>query len=241
MTTKRLYLYFFIISLFTGLGAYIGYYVASSNYSDMETRLQTLETGYKSSLRAGQEIKMDEVKILIDKSAEEVKKGCWLLTYVGFPLTIIALLISIYQAYKWSVEMAKEEIKNILKDPYTLLKENKHILVLTPRGDSEGFEWIQRFFVGMGFKNTNFEYLENFKEHKGGKYDLIFLNIGGENNCQQEIDDLAKLYPRSMLFYFGTSRVKHPELDKAGRLSYANTRAQIYGNLMNALNFHKVL
>lgn len=237
---KRYLLWFFIITLAAFAGFFTGYFVVHSFYADVEARLQMLETQYAASLRQGQELRLDEVKMLISKSAEDIKNKCYVLYIIGLPFTVIALLTSIFGAFKWAAEMAKEKAKEAFKDPETLLKEYKKILVLSSNVDGE--TWARRFFSRMGFNLATYDHIDNCSAHANKRYDLVFLNFGENPSDPNPL--IAKCVEHQVarsVFYFGKGRAAHESLDQEGKLAYANTKSQIYGNLINALRYQKML
>jgi hypothetical protein len=238
---KRYWLWFFTISLTVGLGLIIGYLVAHTYFSDLETRLQMLESQYASSLRSGQEIKLDEVKILISKSEEAIKNNCFILTVLGLPFTAIALLSSLFAAFKWAATIAKEEAEKVFEDPDKFFKEDKSILVITPDGDDEN--WLRKFFQLMNFKAPTFKKKSEIETVKDKSFDLVILNAPSDLARQPSAHNalLGQMTMAKSVFYFGPGQVSNEALDKFGKLSFANAKSQLYGNLINALKFQKIL
>lgn len=240
MVEKRILLFLFLLSITVAFGCFMGYFFAHAYFSDMETRLQMLETQYANSLKAGQEVRMDEVKILIAKSEESIKDQARLLTWIGLPGTIIALLTAIFGAFKWAAEIAKEKAMEVFKDPETLLKESKKILILTPQSDDE--TWIRKFIFAFGFSQATFDKIENLNNHPEKNYDIVLINTPDDESGNTGIiaDCVSKQLGKSV-FYFGKGKATNELLDKEGRLSFANAKSQLYGNLINALKFQKML
>ena len=238
---KRYWLYLFVISLSVGLGILIGYFCVHAYFSNFETRLNYLEANYTNSLKNGQEIKLDEVKVLIDKSQAELRDKSNLLTYFGLPFTIAALLGSIFSAFKWAAEIAKEEAKKAFKDPDLSLKESKSLLVVTP--DKQDESWIRSFFQLMDFNTPTFKKTSDLDSVKNEKFDLAILNVPNDEPRKESAHngDIDKLTMAKAVFYFGPGQVSNKTLDMFGKLSYANAKSQLYGNLINALKFQKML
>lgn len=238
---KRYWLWLFIIGLTVGIGCLVGYSLAHAYFSDVEARLQMLETQYAASLKAGQEIKLEEIKILIAKSEESVKDQARLLIWIGLPGTIIALLAAIFAAFKWAAEFAKDEAKAAFKDPDSMLKEGKSILVITPNGSDAS--WLAGFFQKMDFNPPTFKLTSQIDDLAGEKYDIAILNAPDDppKQTSPHNDLIRKMTMAKSVFYFGPGFVNNAQLDNLGKLSFANAKSQLYGNLINALKFQKVL
>lgn len=238
---NRYTLYLFISALCVFAGYLVGFLVCKQYYGDLEARLQFVEKQVTTNLMPGQEIKMDEVKILITKTVEEVKEQYELAIKLGLPLTIAALLASIFGAYRWASEIAKEEAQLAFKDPETLLKENKKILVLTPDGESVDF--LYSFFQLMGFKTPTYKTVSEIDSVKSQHFDLAILNVPNDEvrKISTQNSLIEKISMAKSVLYFGLGQVSNTRLEEEGRLSFANAKSQLYGNLVNALKFQKML
>lgn len=234
---NRYWLWLFIIGITVGLGCLFGFFLAQQYYGGLETRLQSLENQYAASLKPGQEIKMDEVKIYVDKQTGEIKNQYDLVMKLGLPATIAALLASIFGAYRWAAEIAKQKAEEAFKDPETVLKEQKRILVLTL--DKEDESWIRRFFFSLGFPQPVFKKTSELGALTNEHFDLVLVNTPNDTTGQKEL--IGKILIGKSVFYFGKGKAENEILDKDGRLSYANAKSQLYGNLINALKFQKML
>lgn len=200
-----------------------------------------MEANYSNALKPGQEIKLEEIKVLIDKASLEVREKTNLLIFYAFPFTIVALFGSIFGAFKWAAEMAKDKAKEVFKDPETLLKESKSILVLTPDGESDG--WLQKFFQLMGFKMLCFCKISELDSVKSKHFDIAILNVPSDVSGKDSAfkDNISEMTMATSVFYFGLGRVSNETLEKDGRLSYANAKSQLLGNLINALKYQQML
>jgi len=238
---RRYWLYLFVIAFAVGTGWLAGFFIAQQYYGDLETRLQTLEIQYANSLKTGQEIKMDEVKLLISKSVEEVKDQYDVFLKIGLPFTIAALFASIFGAYRWAADMGKQKAEEAFKDPETLLKDSKRILVLTPDGENEAF--LHSFFQLMGFNTPTFKRTSEIESIKSQHFDLAVLNVPSDapRIVSAKNDLIEEITMAKSIFYFGLGQVSNTKLDQDGRLSYANAKSQLYGNLINAMKFQKML
>jgi hypothetical protein len=229
-------LWLFIIGLTVFSGFFLGYYCAKQQFGHQEKRIQTLEQQYVSSLKPGQEIKMDEVKILIAKSVDEAKDQNDLLAKFGLPLTIAALLASIFGAYTWAAEIAKQKAESAFKDSEQLLREGKRILVVTPDGQDQGY--LQKFFQMMGFPNVLHIKLSELETQKNERFDLCIINVpsdeSGPSKYNSELDNFTM---GKIIFYFGKGIAINTTLSNDGRLAFASAKSQLYANIINALKY----
>jgi hypothetical protein len=241
---NKYWVWLFVVATTFAVGGLTGFYIVRQYYSDLDSRLLMLEIQNTANLKSGQEIKMEEVKVWIAKSEENTKKEYDIFLKFGLPLTISALLTSIFGAYRWAAEIAKEKAEEAFKDPETLLKENKKILVLTPNGQS--VEFLYSFFQIMKFqtpKYVSYNKPEDLDSLKSQYFDLIVLNVPDDVSGMdsQENTNIAHLTMGKSVFYFGPGKAKNPQLESTGKLSFANAKSQLYGNLINALKFQKML
>ena len=114
------------------------------------------------------------------------------------------------------------------------LKEEKAILVISKTGNDDTF--MKSFFKGMGFGDVNYSRIDKVKNIN--RYDLIlFNNEKEEKNADHslEFDIVSKTKADAVCFYFGSNKF---ELDEyKNKLNFANSRVQLYGNLINSLRW----
>ena len=139
------------------------------------------------------------------------------------------------------LEEKKSRIIEIIDRHITEIRliNDSNILVLTPNGADDSF--IRKFFDKMGF-NSNVIHFES--TNSPGKLNevhlVLFNNESGkfDHNEINEIIEKTKEYV--FCFYFGRDRFDSKRYQD--RVSFANARVQLYGNLINALRYQdKVL
>lgn len=148
------------------------------------------------------------------------------------------LLFAVLTWKLWAQDWLKNHIKAKTQeavDNMANLKEAK-ILVLTSTKGSDDF--LRDFFKIKKFPNLHFERIsDHYQAVSNFDYDIIFAN----NDDGSLNQDIVRQYFQSdkALFYFGKERwdtsKDSPELSRS--LNMANSRAQIYGNLMSSLEF----
>lgn len=116
------------------------------------------------------------------------------------------------------------------------LKQQQILVVSSPTASTE---FLEDFFEIKKFEKVEFLAVEKGKTPppKTARYSLIFAN---NDDGQLDIESVSSyVKDRNVLFYFGKSGSwpfgKSPEIDR--KLNLANSRAQIYGNLMSSLEF----
>ena len=118
--------------------------------------------------------------------------------------------------------------------------KNKKVLVLTAKSGDDTF--LRKFFKAMGFPIDHVNYIKADSYEKTGKYDLIFANNEkGDLPFELISAYFEKSDPKTVLFYFNSTRKFYTNEKVENRLSFANARTQIYGNLMNLFSYQKVL
>jgi hypothetical protein len=236
---------------------------------ELNNRVKILE-GQKENLDKQAELLKDkfenEVVSLNNKFIEQKRKLeddynylsvlLWVfgtLTVIGIFTMAITMLISYFKVRKKIEGIAEEKIRDkfdqIFKEKKNQidtmiekqneelqLKKEKSILIISQNPKEDPF--IERFFKEMGFRHYRHESLNHVKNPD--KYDLLFFN-----NEKQAIDHtdllaiIAKMKPDALCFYFGPDRFDSKEFKD--RVNFANSRVQLYGNLINSLRYQTLL
>jgi hypothetical protein len=154
-------------------------------------------------------------------------------------LTLVGFLFFVSLTWKlWAEDWIKNHIKNKAQEAVENLANLKgaNILVLSSAKGSDAF--LRDFFKAKKFSNLRFEHIgDDFASITDFDYDVVFVN----NDDGKINQDIARQHCRvdNVLFYFGKERwdinKDSPELGRS--LNMANSRAQIYGNLMSSLEF----
>jgi hypothetical protein len=159
---------------------------------------------------------------------------------------IIGGLASIIGGYFWVLGLIRtkvdEQITNLLEtekdkfkqlilsiDEEYQLRENKKIAVIS----NESIHFIDDFLNKSGFKQIN-HYSPN--DTINADTDLIFLNNELGKLDDAFIKELAD--SKKLLFYFGGNK---SFLYDAKNVNFANSRFQIYGNLINTLRYQNTI
>jgi hypothetical protein len=138
----------------------------------------------------------------------------------------------------WGQEWIKNHIKTKAQEAVESMANLKgtKILVLTSASGSDDF--LRDFFKVKNFSNLRFEHIgDAYQAVSDFDYEMIFAN----NDDGKLNQDIVRQHFRTdnILFYFGKERwdtgKDNPELSRC--LNMANSRAQIYGNLMSSLEF----
>jgi len=180
-------------------------------------------------------------------------------SYIGIPLSLFGVLGIIWQGGKFVNKKIRENIEKIVIENKRAIKEavekqhtemllvkSKRILVLTK--EEKDITFLKNFFKKMKFPKDNIRFeatnsiLPNSRAAYVESFDMIFAN-----NEHTDLDfDIIQSYfknskPTAVLFYFGNKRFDPPNDQIKNRLSFANARTQIYGNLINLFKYQELL
>lgn len=226
--------------------AYWNYSLSQNQLSSIQEKFNQLEIKADSIKLKTYEVQKLELKI--DKLESELRKDYDLLLKVGLPASLLALIGLFYSLYKIAYSFAIEEAKKVIEKAYKseedLIKSEKTIMVLYKNGAETND--IRKFFHKLNFQNCEFLGFDDLAELDKNKTDLIFvLNPDGESNVHIQFSDanmttiLDSVKPSTVLFNFGKNVGN--DIRAKRQFSSANVESQIYGNLMNALKYQKVL
>lgn len=154
---------------------------------------------------------------------------------------VVALLLLTWQLW------GKEKLVNYIRlkaqeavDAANNLKTANILVLSSLEGQNQGnTTFLSSFFKAKNFPNVHYEFIGNeFKTVSNFQYDVVFAN-----NDDGFLDKtIVRKYIRedTVLFYFGKSGswdFNNDTPDISRKINFANSRAQIYGNLMSSLEF----
>lgn len=229
---------------------------------NMKTRIEKIEGFQKNSTdninnkfnEASFKLK-EEYKKTSDKLEEEYELISFL-TKVGIPLTLLALIGSIWKGKKYVDEKLRKKFDTIInaketdilqiiekQDKEKKILQNKKILVITGENGEDTF--LRNFFNKREFQRENITYqkVSNY-QNITEDYDAIFANNDKGKLDKAFIDEyFNNSQEKTVLFYYNTTR-KHYQTtnDKVlQKLSFANSPTQIYGNLIDLFRHQEIL
>ncbi len=226
-------------------------------------RLKILE-GHKDNLDEQFKIKMDENTgnfnlwtKKVDSKLSDVDKRCNSffdkVSYLGVPGTVIAFIaliisiwVSIHKIAEKKINAKFDSILNDKKekliqlintqDEELILKTDKSIMVISELGTDESF--MEAFFDKMGFKKVQYKKADDIQSYNS--CDLVLFDDEDGSFDHNKIKKIADKFPASAVcFYFGMKIELNNEERK--RYVFANSRLQLYGNIMNALRYQSLL
>jgi hypothetical protein len=252
----------FILILLFGVFCVTGYTQKKETVEDLSKRLDTLEKSYNTQLKKiNEKIQIVELKKEVDSAKEGIKDTRNLLYWiVGIGICIFGIVVSAFAAlythflnkYHKSRMLAEREIREriayyfdteesnlqrlVEEADLNRLKNKMSILVLSPvRVD---ISFIKDFFKRARFPNVNFQYTDKITNLKSANM-VLFNNDDGKFNHKEILNIIAKTKDDVYCFYFGQGRFESG--DYKDRVSFANTKLQLYGNLINALRYQEFM
>lgn len=115
------------------------------------------------------------------------------------------------------------------------LKRTKKILVLTHEDSDLAF--LDRFFMQQGFDRCEFEAFDPEADFVGR--DLVLFDNEKMVFTVEEVGVFfaGKVQSHAIAFYFGKGNIPNP----GQNFAFANSRVQLYGNLINSLKYQSLL
>ncbi len=166
-------------------------------------------------------------------------------------LGIVAMFLSLMQrAPAIAAKKVKEKFDELLQskkeqlialireqDEERRMKAQKRLLVLhAPGGDCN---FLNLFFAEMDFRQVAYAVIDDYAPSP--EHDLVFFhNDNGDLDKAKIVETANRTPSHTVCFYFGRGTVDTPG-DLGRRFAFANARTQLYGNLMNALRYQKLL
>ncbi len=217
----------------------------------LEERIEVLER-QKEQMEKDFELESRELTQKAQQIELDLKgKFFWLGLFAS--TTIISLFVLLFTLYRHAKKIASSKIEDLFEDLFNedrsklvqminsldeevLLKKQSSIVVFSPRRAPLNF--LKDFFREFDFKNVRFYSIEEKADLK--KVDVVFLNNENEQLSIAEILQQAENSPQETVFFlFGKKYLTTEEL--SGRIAFANSRMQLYGNLINALRYQTLL
>lgn len=149
------------------------------------------------------------------------------LTTFGVAIILIALTWRL-----WGKEYLSTYVKKKAQEAIESLSDLKKAKILVISGENSSTAFLESFFDEKKFPNVK------FKPEAGFTPNVIFANNEDGTLDKAVVRQMVK--EDMVLFYFGKSGTwdfanDTPELSR--KINFANSRAQIYGNLMSSLEF----
>ncbi|GEM_PF-1409545 len=195
-----------------------------------------------------------KLDLKIDRLETSLRSDFVWIQQLGIPLTLIAFVLMFWSVYKAALANALEHAQKAVEQAYLpeeeRLKREKKILVLTKAGGDSAF--IREFLHQTKLSGACTIPQENVKTMdantlsvllNGKSYDLILFN---NEKIAFEDEELKACFDSTghttMIFSFSKNiDKKYTEMLASPRVSSANFKSQLYGNLINALKYQSYL
>jgi hypothetical protein len=216
---------------------------------NLETKIEKVE-GFQENTRDSLNNEFDS---LSNKLQDDYNLMKWLMI-IGLPVSILLLIGGIWKNRKYLDEKLNKKFDKIIEQNESDILEvinkhsienqilkNKKILVISDKDGDDSF--LKKFFKEMKFDRNNVKYVKtNTYGNHHGDYDVVFANNEKDDLNIDLIDDyFNNSNDKAVVFYYNTTRKNYTNNDVSDRLSFANSRTQIYGNLINLLKYQVIL
>lgn len=187
-----------------------------------------------------------KASILVRESEALLKEPKQILWKLGLP--VVAFVFLMWLAWKFVVWLEPAAFTKFIQrlveryEEVNVLKRQKKILVISPPLKEEDTKsaFIQDLFEEKEFKLVEFQYDVTQYTAPEQAPDLIFVDNERGGLSQDLMVAYLKQFPGACLFYFGRPGSfdfkHHPAIND--RINLANSRAQVYGNLLSTLKYH---
>lgn len=170
---------------------------------------------------------------------------------------IVVVIIFVICSFLWILKKTNPKWFTILiqnwvekYEEVNMLKRDKSILVISSN-DFPNEKFIKRLFDKRrsNFQNVTYTSIETAAAKLNEReYNIIFANNEDKALDQENLEKLIAKHKYAVLFYFGKSLTwdfnkysKGQEPEFLERINFANSRAQVYGNLLSSMKFHDTL
>lgn len=211
-------------------------------------RVKVLE-GHKDNLDEHFKIKSEALDLKIEQAKKDFRDlNSWVLMISG--AFLLVGIGGIWSLFKYTDEIAKRKVEEKLEASITefkdlfltflnsqkkevQLREQSRIIVISKVDTDDSF--LKRYFDEFGFKNVVFHKVAQYDQHNN--YDLIFFNNENGKLDQDLMNQYISQSPKNVVFfYYGSHRVRFD--NGMDRITFANSRIQIYSNLINGLRYY---
>jgi hypothetical protein len=142
----------------------------------------------------------------------------------------------------------KEKLQNYLQkkaqdaiNALTNLKTHGILIVSSQAGKDNGNDkFLRKFFKNKGFDNVKFHHIGDKKTELSEPFDYGVVFANNEDNLIDKAVVRQYVTEDSVLFYFGKPaswNFQNDTTELSRKINYANSRAQIHGNLLSSLEY----
>jgi hypothetical protein len=188
--------------------------------------LAASQTAQDSLLQFLTENKTSVQQLVNNYKAVSFNWAQFLVTFAGF------LFLAGLTWKFWAKDKLAQYVKKKSQETIDSLSDLKKAKILVVSGEESSTAFLESFFDAKKFPHVKFKQEPGFTPH------VIFAN--NEDGMLDKAAVRQMVKEDMVLFYLGQSRTwdfenDTPELSR--KINFANSRAQIYGNLMSSLEF----
>ena len=229
----------------------------------LQQRVKILEQYNDEVLDEKFEVRSEQLKSLVDteinKAKTEIDNKLSTIKLVGTTcgFFLAAGLIALFYQYffgikKTAEKMLKKKLETHLSEntnyiidvissqrTENLIKANKKIVVIC--GEQEDEEPAIKLLKSMHFKKTEVMTAKFYAKLPDADL-YIFCNQSGKIHEELALEFLEKSSEDDTFIYFGSNRLNYDaKASYADQLNFANSKYQLYHNILNTLSFKEVI
>ncbi|TAK40940.1 MAG: hypothetical protein EPO28_09350 [Saprospiraceae bacterium] len=231
MIKKRHLLWMIVMIVMTFLLTWIGaWWFHRQHFQGFELRLTAIETTLgKTNIDSltTDDVKIEALRNELHKTDQELRKDFNVFIW-GIPVTLIGIIGLFFSAYRAALEYAEEN----LKGEEALLRESTRIAIL-PANSTFAAVHLKK----LGFTKRILTDVSKVK--KEDNVDVYFMDNEGGTLTEDDVKAVVKSMPEKAVLV--TFKLNIPRDVDNPNTSAANFRSQIYGNLMSAIRYQKML
>lgn len=192
------------------------------------------------------DIKVEKIESKLQKDYDYIQVLVWCFGSIAI-IGLVSLFISIYKyihkVAKTKIDEKFDSLFNNEKEKLiqlidsqileNSLRKNKQILVLTETNEDETY--IRSFFLKMGFRKVIYNSISEYQSVPVN-IDLVFINNESNGISDQLIKEYIDGFQGGLIFHFGSKMIDRSWVSE-NKITNANNRVQLYGNLINALKY----
>lgn len=215
---------------------------------DYKTALDKLYEANVTTLKSDVKEDVQKSKEALSKDINELKRTYTIFTYIGLPVTFIALASMILGIRRYVRSKITERIESVVEEKRediirivqsqefeNRIRLTKKILVLSPNEADQDI--IKSIISKLKFKAENVKYRINIGYVPSSDHDLIIFNNCNGNFKQDLINKYISEGKEDEAFVAYTTQ----NLDRHPNLNFSNSPYTLYSSIITTLKYQEIL